>query len=159
MDDILTWLADSWVGVEMHDLAWLFPAFETLHFMGLCVLFGATLMLDMRILGVARFMPMKAVLSFIPLALGAFCVNLITGIGFFCYDPFRYYPNIAFRWKMFLILAAGANALWFWLAEHERMKRLPDGEDAGIVPKFIACLSLAIWISVIIMGRMIPYVE
>jgi hypothetical protein len=77
----------------------------------------------------------------------------------FCADPFRYYVNLAFRWKIFLIFLAGLNALWFWFGEHSKLLSLPDGEVAKGNAKLIAMASLLIWATVLVLGRMIPYVE
>lgn len=159
MNETLTWMENSWLGQLVNDVAWMFPAMETLHFMGLCVMFGSLMVIDLRLLGVARFIPMGPAMSFIPIAIGAFSVNLLTGIGFFFSNPFRYYPNIAFRIKMLLIILAGLNALWFQFVETPRIKALPPGSPTSLSVKFVAALSLLLWIGVIVMGRMIPYFE
>lgn len=159
MNEILAWIESCWLGVMIRDIAWMFPAMETLHFMGLCVLFGSLMVIDLRLLGIARFIPMGPAMSFIPITIGAFAVNLLTGIGFFCADPFRYFPNIAFRVKMLLIVLAGLNALWFQFVETPKLKSLSAGAGTGVSVKIVAALSLILWISVIVMGRMIPYLE
>ena len=158
MDNVLHWLESSWLGVTTRDVVWMFPTFEILHFMGLCVLIGAILVMDLRVIGLLRAIPMRQALSFTPIALGAFAVNLLSGIGFFCSDPFRYSVNIAFKIKMALVLLAGVNALWFWLAKHRKLVYLPDS-DADVTSKIIAALSLIIWFAVIVLGRFMPYVE
>ena len=159
MNDVLHWLESSWLGVTTRDVVWMFPTFEILHFMGLCTLIGAVLLMDLRVIGLLRAIPMRQALSFTPIALGAFAVNLLSGIGFFCSDPFRYAPNIAFRWKMILVLVAGLNALWFWITRHRKLADLPAGGDADLISKIIAALSLFIWFAVIVLGRFMPYVE
>lgn len=159
MDAILHWIESSWLGVTTRDVVWLFPTFEILHFMGLCVLIGAVLVMDLRIIGVLRAIPMRQALSFTPIALGAFIVNMLSGIGFYCSDPFRYTPNIAFELKMLMLLLAGLNASWFWFTRHGKLARLPDDGDADLTSKVIAGLSLIIWFSVIVLGRFMPYVE
>lgn len=157
--EFLSWIEATWLGEQMRGQFWLWPTMETIHFIGLCVMFGSLLVLDMRVLGWARFVNMPSALKFIPVAIAAFSLNLISGIAFYCGDPFRYTPNVAFRWKMLLIVLAGVNALWFWFGEHTELKRLADGEDAALRAKTVAFLSLAMWVAVIILGRMIPYVE
>ena len=159
MNDTLAWIESTAVGEFIRNYPWAFPTLETLHFMGLCVLFGSLLVIDLRVLGVARYIPMASALKFIPVAVGAFAVNLITGIGFFCADPFRYFPNIAFRWKMLLIVIAGLNALYFQFVEHRKLQSLPDGQSGDFSAKTAAFLSLIIWIAVIVLGRLMPYVE
>ncbi|MGA0936063.1 MAG: hypothetical protein ACO3R5_13170 [Pseudohongiellaceae bacterium] len=156
---LASWLEATWLGEQMRNIFWLFPAMETIHFIGITFLFGSLLVIDVRVLGFGRFINMNAALKFIPVAIGAFCVNLLTGIAFLCANPFRYFPNIAFQWKMGLIVIAGLNALWFWFGEHKELSALADGEDAEFRAKVIAALSLGIWLAVIVFGRMIPYVE
>lgn len=159
VDDILAWMESSGLGNLVRDVAWIFPALETVHFMGLCVLFGSLMVVDLRLLGVAKFIPMRPAMKFVPIAIGGFCVNLLSGIGFLFSDPFRYYPNVAFRLKMLLILIAGLNALWFQFVELPRVRDLPPGAQTSLKVKFVAALSLVLWIGVIIAGRFMPYVE
>ena len=154
-----TWLETTRLHHLMVDIFWLFPTCETLHFIGLTVLMGSLMVVDFRVIGLIKFVNMKAAMEFIPIAIIGFLINLITGIMFVFADPFRYFPNLSFQWKMALILAAGANALWFWLGEHKDLVKLADGEDAPFRAKVIAALSLILWVGVIIGGRMIPYVE
>lgn len=158
-DDTLAWFSETWLGTFMRDTFWAWPFMENWHFFGLSVLFGGLVAIDLRVIGVARFVPMKAALTLIPYVMIGFAINLITGIFFFAGDPFRYYYNIAFQWKMALIVLAGINALWFWFGEHAKLSQLADGEQADFGAKVIAAASLAIWIAVIILGRLIPYLE
>ena len=158
-DEVLHWIESTWLGETTRDVVWMFPTFEILHFMGLCVLIGAVLVMDLRVLGLLRTIPMRQALSFTPIALGAFAVNLMSGIGFFCSDPFRHSVNIAFKWKMALVLVAGVNALWFWLTRHRKLAEMANGGDADLTSKVIAALSLIIWFAVIVLGRFMPYVE
>lgn len=159
IDSILMALSDSFVGEMMRDVFWMWPFTENLHFMGLCALFGGLLAIDLRVIGVCRFIPMKAALTLIPYVIAAFAVNMVTGFMFFCGDPFRYFYNLAFQWKMALVVLAGINALWFWFGEHTKLSKLADGEQADFGAKVIAALSLALWVGIIILGRLIPYLE
>lgn len=158
MTDILIRIETSALGQLMRDSIWLFPMAEILHFMGLSLLIGSLLVVDCRLLGFARNFPVAAVYRFLPLALAGFSINLVTGVMFFFSDPFRYYPNFAFRMKMCFIILAGLNALYFALNAH-RTANQPGVGDAGTAIKTVAGLSFLFWIGVIICGRMIPYVE
>ena len=158
-EPLATWLESTWLGEQMRNIFWLFPMMETIHFIGLTIMFGSLLVIDVRVIGFGRFINMNSALKFIPIAIVAFTVNLLSGIAFLCANPFRYFPNIAFQWKMGLIVIAGLNALWFWFGEHKILQQLADGEDAEFRAKVIAAISIAVWVAVIIFGRMIPYVE
>ena len=158
MDAILSAIETSALGQLMRDSVWLFPAAEILHFTGLSLLIGSLLVVDFRLLGGARHFPVSAVYRFLPLAVAGFSINLITGTLFFSSDPFRYYPNIAFRLKMLLIILAGLNALYFaWAAG--RNTNQAGAQDVTPALRAVAALSLSCWVGVIVLGRFIPYVE
>lgn len=75
---------DTWLGDFTRQNSWLFTLGLILHFVGLCVLLGAMLVIDLRVLGVARRIPLDGALSLLPLAIAGFALNLLTGIVFFC---------------------------------------------------------------------------
>jgi hypothetical protein len=158
-EPLATWLESTGLHDLMVNIFWMFPASETLHFIGITILFGALLVVDFRVIGLVKFINMNEAMKFIPVAIFGFAINLLTGIAFLCANPFRYFPNIAFQWKMACIVLAGVNALWFWFGEHKELKLLADGQDAPFRAKVIAAISLVLWVLVIIGGRMIPYVE
>lgn len=158
-EPLAIWLSDNWLHDLMVNLSWMFPMMETLHFLGLTVMFGSLLLIDLRVLGLVKFINMAAAMKFIPVAMIAFGVNLISGISFLCADPYSYFPNLGFQWKMGMIFIAGLNALWFWFGEHAELKQLADGQDAPFRAKLIALISIVVWVIVIILGRMIPYLE
>ena len=159
MDPILNWMEQSYIGQMMRDSSWLFPGAEILHFFGLCLLIGSLMVVDLRLLGVIRDMSYQSIYRFLPISLIGFGINLLTGILFCFTDPFRYYPNIAFRVKMLLIVLAGLNALWFKFKIHPLTLDNPAEADASKTAKLVAALSLLLWFGVIVMGRMIPYLE
>jgi hypothetical protein len=159
MDGILTWMRDSALAVMIVNNIWVFPTLETLHFIGLILLMGSLLVIDLRFLGLAPRIPLNAVLGFLPLSLLGFLINLTTGILFLFSDPYHYYENLSFRLKMLAVLLAGLNALWFKLSLN--LKSLP-GQSSGkpsMRIRLIAGLSLLLWTSVIVFGRMIPYLK
>ena len=158
MNDILLWMESSTAGRMMQEITWLFPGAEILHFIGLSLLMGSILVVDIRLLGFSREVPLEAVYKFLPLTVIGFSINLVTGIMFCFNDPFRYYPNLAFRLKMLLLLLAGVNAVYFALITRANSSSV-DIADSRPKVKIVAALSLLFWIGVIICGRLIPYLE
>ena len=159
MSEILFWIETSALGQLMRDSVWMFPLAEILHFIGLSLLIGSLLVVDLRLLGVIKNMSYQAVYQFLPISLVGFGINMTTGVLFFFTDPFRYYPNIAFRMKILFILLAGLNALWFKFSVYPLTMKNPETNDSGNLAKVVAGLSLLFWFGVIVLGRMIPYVE
>src|SRR5437868_15464499 len=159
MESVLLWLSHSWLAALLNDSTWMFPTLETLHFIGLILLIGSLLVVDMRLLGMAPAVPMAAVLIFLPWSLLGFGIHFVTGVMFFVSDPDHYYPNTAFRLKMLAVLLAGANALWFKRSVHPQ---IVAGGDQAALPdnaRLIAGASLFLWFSVIVFGRLIPYLH
>lgn len=156
--EIFEWLAATGLGQIMRNEGWAWPLFETLHFIGLCTLFGALIVVDLRVIGLGKeHVSISSVMPFVPVALFGFALNLITGIGFFCGYPDNYWSNWAFKLKMALILIGGINALAFEFLERRRLCALAPGADAGVQGKMVAGTSLLLWIGVIILGRILPY--
>ena len=156
---ILTAIEQSWPGQMMHQVTWLFGVFETVHFIGLCFLMGAMLVVDLRLLGLMRQVPIRSVLPLLTVAVAGFACNLISGVGFFFSNPLSYWPNPAFKLKMALVVLAGLNALYFWLAERQPILAADRHGDTGLNIKISAGLSLALWLLVIFWGRAIPTFE
>jgi len=154
---MIEWIDDSWLAHTMRDFQWAFPSAEALHFIGLCLLIGAVAVMDLRLLGFAKSVPIQTVHRLVPWAWAGFAINLTTGILFFFAQPNFYVPNMAFRIKLVLILLAGANALWFQLAADRELEALAAGADAPSKMKAMAGISLALWIGVICFGRFIMY--
>jgi hypothetical protein len=154
--EILRWFATLWPGPCIRESETLFAAAETLHFIGLSLLLGSLLIVDLRLMGFLRDVPVRAALAFLPLAVAGFLINAATGFGFFTADPFMYWPNIAFKLKMLAVLLAGFNTAVFAVLKHRTVQALGPGDDTDTATKVIAGLSLALWLSVIVWGRLLP---
>ena len=159
MEGILTWMESSALARMVVDNAWAFPALETVHFIGLILLIGSLYVIDLRFLGFAPRIPLDAIIKFIPVSIIGFTINFSTGIMFLFADPFRYYPNLAFRLKMLAVLLAGLNALWFKFAVDLEALASDNTAQPRMTLRWIAGISLLLWTSVIVFGRMIPYLE
>src|ERR1700722_19547422 len=70
-----------------------------------------------------------------------------------------YWPNPAFKLRLFLILLGGLNALLFTVMEHRHVLVMGDDEDTGTFTKVTAGLSLGLWLCVILLGRLLPTFE
>jgi hypothetical protein len=159
LESLAVWFESGIVHDWMVEKFWLFPLMETFHFIGLSFMFGALLLIDGRVLGICKFISMKESMKFIPVAIIAFAVNLISGYSFLTSDPNAYLYNLGFQWKIGLIAVAGINALWFWFGEHKALTQLADGQQAPFSAKLIALISLVLWVAIIVLGRMIPYTD
>jgi hypothetical protein len=135
---------------------WLWPILEIAHFMGLSLLIGGLLIVDLSLAGLLQ-LQLSATHKLLPVVLIGFGINLVTGILFFYGDPMRYSVNIGFQIKMCLIGLAGINALFY----HWKLSPLMadwNSESPPPLAKLIAFTSLTAWMGVLLFGRLIPYV-
>ena len=133
------------------------PTIESIHFIALSVLLGTIGLFDLRVLGVAKAIPMPALHRLAPFGVAAFATNVITGSMFFVSAPDQYMWNPAFRLKVACMLIAGLNVLVFYSRFARGLRGTQAGATATWPIKLIAGISLAAWIGVIVFGRLITY--
>ncbi len=136
---------------------WGWPFAESVHFIGLSLLLGPLTLWDLRLLGVARRIPIAAAHQFVPWVIGGFAITAVSGVTFLMTEPTEYIYNVAFHFKILFIVLAGVNALTFYVTVGRRT--LPRGadEDAPRAAKVMAVLSLLFWIGVIVSGRLLTF--
>lgn len=156
MDPLLRWIRETPLGVAMRETPGLFPATEMAHFIGLSLLLGVMIVVDLRILGAFKQASYASVLKLLPLAVLGFAINLVSGVFFIACNPFLYFTNPAFFLKLFVIGLGGLNALWFTFAEHRLIARLPSDAAAPTLARVLAGASLGMWLLVILLGRLLP---
>ncbi len=140
----------------MHSV-WGWPFAESIHFIGLCLLLGPVVMFDLRLLGVAKRIPIVALHKLIPFGLIGFAMNAVTGSMFLMTEPDQYIYNPSFHFKVLFLTVAGTNALSFYLIPWRRIGRLEPGAPAPRSARIIAVVSLSMWMGVIIGGRMLTF--
>ncbi len=152
----LDWIAAN-LGSYVLALPWTWPIMETLHFIGLVMLLGGLLVIDLRLLGYNRIIPTVASHDLLPVIYTGLTINVVTGILFFVGDPHRYFINISFQLKMLLFVFAGLNALWYQFKLSPRIDALAAGSEMPGDARLAGALSLGLWFGVLILGRLIPY--
>jgi uncharacterized membrane protein len=100
------------------DRSWVWPASETLHFIGMALLFGPALVLSLCMLGLMKDVSFAALHRLLPLGLLGFGISMATGMVFFIGDAERYVAVPAFFLKIFLIVLAGINVVYFTSFDH-----------------------------------------
>src|SRR5262245_19040345 len=106
---VSTFASATPIGRLMHT-PWGWPIAESLHFIGLSLLIGTVGLFDLRLLGVARRIPIAAMHRLIPWGLVGFGINAVTGAAFLLAEPDQYVYNPSFHFKLLFIAAAGLNA-------------------------------------------------
>ncbi len=135
---------------------WMWPTLETLHFVGLCMLFTVVLIVNLRLLGAVKILPVSAVYQMLPIGMLGFAVNLLTGMLFFVGIPSQYNANPVFYWKMVFVLLGGLNVMYFMVVDDAW--RTPSGRDVSAGPRVAAASAIVIWAAVLYCGHMLPFI-
>jgi len=147
-------LAKSWA-LFVQSNSWVWPTCETVHFIGLSMLFAVVLVVDLRMLGIGkRTLSFEALYQLLPLGMLGFTLNLITGIMFFVATP-QQYTGFLFFLKMMLVVLGAVNVLYFMLLDDPW--KVGEGDDASITTKLVAASAIVIWIAVLFCGHMLPF--
>lgn len=134
---------------------WVWPTCETLHFIGLSLLFGVAALVDLRMLGMMKSIPFSALHRVLPWGILGFGMNAVTGMIFFIGAPGQYTTNTVFHWKLILMMVAGINVVYFTLFDEPW--NLGPGDDAPFLAKTIAATALILVVGVLYCGRMLPF--
>ena len=135
---------------------WWWAFMMDLHFVGLVVLIGTVGILDLRMLGFAKQIPIDPLHRLVPWAMAGFGLNLVTGVMAFTGMDQYYTYDWAFWLKMLAIMLLGVNVAAFYLTgAFDSVEGLGPGDDAPLLAKFIAATSLFLWFTVITLGRYI----
>ncbi len=137
-----------------HAYAW--PALESLHFIGLSLLFGVALVGNLRILGLMKNASFVDVHRLLPWGVGGFVINAVTGMMFFAGAAGQYIDNPAFHLKVLCMLLVGFNVLYLTL--FDEVWALGPGDNAPMSAKVMAASQVCLWVGVIYFGRMLPYI-
>lgn len=155
-------LEASALGQAMRQWLWLYPAVETVHILGIALLFGSIVVFDLRLLGVSRSIPVRLLARHVlPWSAAAFLLIVPSGLLMFVAHASEFISSPVFAIKMCLIMAALLNVGIFhgvtfrtadvW--DTQEMRNLPPPPSARLA----GALSLLLWASVIACGRLLAY--
>jgi hypothetical protein len=159
------WL--RWPSVEhaINHHLWVWGVCQSLHFVGMALLVGTVGMLDLRLLGMAKELPVATLKRLVPWGVFGFALCLVTGFIFVTgmYANINVPGDIVLENDLFLqlkllfVLLAGLNLLAFYLTGMSRVvERIGAGGDAPVMAKVIAGASITFWIAVMYFARLIP---
>jgi hypothetical protein len=152
-------LEASAIGAALRDSSWLFAAVKAVHLAGIAMLVGSIAVLDLRLLGLRRSIPVRRLAGHIlPWTAASFFLIVPSGLAMFVANAGELIANPVFALKICLILLAGANAGIF----HAGVFRGAGQWDVDVMPptaaRAAAAVSLALWVSVIACGRSLAQV-
>jgi len=151
--EFFRWLVNSPWSHFMNSYEWVFPAVQSLHFIGFAMSIGTIAIVDLRLLGLGmrRQGPADLAADLAPWTHVGIAVMLTTGPLMFSTDAVAYHFNPSFQFKMACLMLA----LLFHFTVHRRAVR-PDVPP--IAAELAAATSLVLWTAVVAGGRMIAFI-
>ncbi len=150
-------LQDSALGLGIRHSIWIYPVANILHVLGMALLVGSIIALDLRLLGFGRkIVPVAAASRFLtPIAIGGILLIVPSGLTLFTADAGPLAANRILQIKLVLIALGLLNAILFRVLWERRLSHWDrDRPVLGITQAFA---SMAIWLGVPVLGRLIAY--
>ena len=153
LNSLLHWLVNSPWSHWINTYEWIFPAIQSVHFIGFAVSIGSIAIVDLRLLGLGmkRQAPAELAADLHQWTLLGIATMLVTGFLMFSTDAVTYHNNPSFQFKMTCL----SIALLFHFTMHRRATGLGVSPVAA---KLAGGVSLALWTAVVAGGRMIAFV-
>lgn len=146
---LVLWVAQSDYG---------YPFVLTLHAIGMALVVGIVLVIDLRVIGVAKVVPLANLPRFFLIVWLGLAINLCSGSLLFFANYSAFIRNTAFISKIVLLLAAGIGT--YLLARELRMSAARSG-DGEVIPsnkaRLIAAVCVLLWLGAITAGRIVGY--
>lgn len=156
---VLASLESSSLAVAIRTTIVAFPLIESVHVIGLTLVFGTIMIIDLRLLGLAWTRRPFSVIAdeVLRWTWVAFGIAAVTGALMFITNAAAYYQNWYFRAKMLLLVVAGVNMVFFEITDRRSVITWDRARAAPLAGKIVAAASLAIWIGVIFLGRWVAF--
>jgi hypothetical protein len=140
---------------------WLVPFCKTLHYFGITVLVGVVGLVDLRIFGVAKGLPLRALQRLMPWAIISFLIAAASGYALLRINPaISLGPpvNVAFAAKIvFLVLVVLNDVLYFATGLKRQVDGVGAGQSTSASAKIVAAVSIILWIGVVYWSRMLTF--
>jgi uncharacterized protein DUF6644 len=153
--ELCRWLQYSAPLVAMRSSPWLFPVIATIHLMGLALIGGAVLVVDLRLLGLGlQSQPVAGLARDAERwLLRGLLVMVSTGILLFMCFATKYYYLTFFWVKMVALL----TVIVFTLSVRRRVAMANEADVSPVRSKLVALVSLSLWTIVAVGGRYIGF--
>ena len=160
MQDLLAWLESSMLGHAMRTSGvWTYGVVNLGHILGISTLFGAVLVLDLRLLGLWRTVPLPSIAGpTVPVAVTGFVIAALTGPALLATNATEYSDNPFLLIKFAALAVALLNVAV--VSSRPAWKTMGRREPTPADRRTLAiggAISLAAWLTAVGAGRMIGY--
>ncbi|TCK02646.1 hypothetical protein [Marinobacterium mangrovicola] len=157
--EILTLLESSGLAEQLRLSTWTYPLINAGHILGVSLLVGAIIPLDLRLIGLWRNIPLLQLWQIlIPMAASGLGLAALSGFALFTARASEYAASPLFWIKMILLLSALLNILVIRTALPRRGSSFwLSHEIPPATARICATLSILLWLGTLLAGRLIGY--
>jgi hypothetical protein len=160
LEQFAEWLSTTGPSVFIqHHNGWMIPTIQSIHIVGISLVLGSVLMIDLRVLGWAGTDQTlrQTTNRFGPWLVGALVLQLVTGLLMVVGEPVRELVNFSFWLKMVLVSIGTLVAILFLATISRHQENWDETLLRGSPVKWMAVATFLIWLGIIILGRLIAY--
>lgn len=153
------WIATTKLSLFFQNVLWIIPLSQSIHIICLATLFGAVIMINLRLLGIGNSgrSISQLVNTMIPWVWRALIVLFITGSVQTIAEPVRQFVTPAFWGKMGMIVVVGIMTALFARAVRSNAAKWDNPTTRPGSAKVFAVTSTVLWAAIITCGRFIGY--
>jgi hypothetical protein len=153
------WLEATSLGVLVRESPWGFPILVAFHIMGIMLSVGTLVWFDLRLLGISMtgVKASRMYRRLMPWMFTGFAVMFITGFMLLAGFATAAYDNVYFRVKVLAMVLAAVNALVYHRFTERRIIQWDDVPGPPTAARMAGLVSISVWMTVIIAGRMMSY--
>lgn len=159
IEQALVFVEDLAFVSALRNSTYMYPLVNAGHILGVALLVGGIVPLDLRLLGLWRHYPVMVfvdvlrITSALGLGLAVACGALL-----FATAAVDYAGSVLFRVKMVVVLLGVANALILGrVLKRQDIRSLPMDACMPLALRAGVLLSLAVWVSALVLGRLLGY--
>jgi hypothetical protein len=170
MEQLLAWVEESRLSAAIAGSQYMYPGILAAHGIGMSLVVGLNTAVSLRVLGVARTLPLPAMATFYPIMWGALWLNIVTGVLLTMSAATRVLVDPVFFTKMAFVFLAVTNMQLLKREllradDHPAERVVPEAAGTLIVPatrsntkiKTMAIASIVLWGGAITLGRLMGY--
>jgi hypothetical protein len=164
MEAIALWLAGTAASSFIQKTLWVIPVMQTIHILGVAMVFSSVVMIELRVLGITRSQTIdQTARRFVPWIFGGVVVLALTGSVLIVGEPQRSLPSYEFQMKMLYLAVAIAFTIAFAqsVRQHALVWQTAGGTGrtaaARTLVNGLALVALIAWSMVVVYGRWIAY--
>jgi len=150
----LQWLESTGLAAWVRESLWGYPIVLTSHGIGMAIVIGIMVMIDLRLLGFASRIPVGAFDKLFTVGWIGVALNVVSGLLLFTSEAVRFSTNLMFQLKIALLIVGAVAA---WMSMREALTVPPAAAAASAKSRLLASVSMASLIVAVIAGRMVAY--